>query len=172
MAATTSGWQWPVETTAIPAEKSRNSLPSTSSTTTPRPLFTTSGYERVYEGEMYLSSPFRTSSALGPGSFVRILGPALEIVCVAMFILFSNRLWVNAFNPASTCDYQADSRVEEAKKRLVAGEEISACARRQHRQVAEWANQKIYPACQRALGSPHDKPYCARRVHMSWLLVT
>src|SRR5215467_4407417 len=32
IAATTLGWQCPVETTAIPAEKSRNSLPSTSST--------------------------------------------------------------------------------------------------------------------------------------------
>jgi len=52
MAATTSGWQWPVEVTAMPAEKSRNSLPSTSSTITPRPRFATRGYERVYDGEM------------------------------------------------------------------------------------------------------------------------
>src|ERR1041385_92151 len=37
IASTTLGWQCPVETTAIPAEKSRNSLPSTSSQITPRP---------------------------------------------------------------------------------------------------------------------------------------
>src|SRR5215467_14560089 len=89
MAATTFGWQCPVETTAIPAEKSRNSLPSMSSTITPRPRLATSGYERVYDGEIYFASPCRTACALGPGSLVLILGPALEIACVAMFILFS-----------------------------------------------------------------------------------
>src|SRR5579884_1504223 len=36
MARTTSGWQWPVDTTAIPALKSRKVLPSTSSTASPR----------------------------------------------------------------------------------------------------------------------------------------
>ena len=43
MAATTSGWQWPVATTAIPAAKSRYRLPSTSWTTAPRAVSTTSG---------------------------------------------------------------------------------------------------------------------------------
>jgi hypothetical protein len=37
------GWQWPVEITAMPAAKSRNSLPSTSSTRMPRPRLATSG---------------------------------------------------------------------------------------------------------------------------------
>ena len=37
------GWQWPVATTAIPAAKSRNVLPSTSSTIAPLPDFATSG---------------------------------------------------------------------------------------------------------------------------------
>src|SRR5579862_7584209 len=82
MAATTSGWQWPVEVTAMPAEKSKNSLPSTSVTTTPRPLFATIGYERVYDGEMYLSSPARMRLALGPGSAVLILGPAVRVLVV------------------------------------------------------------------------------------------
>src|SRR5215469_3149616 len=87
MAATTSGWQWPVEVTAIPAEKSRNSLPSTSVMTTPRPLLATSGYERVYEGEMYFSSPSSTRFAFGPGRAVLILGPiAAVIVLVVMGI--------------------------------------------------------------------------------------
>src|SRR5512146_1596872 len=82
MAATTSGWQWPVEVTAMPAEKSRNSFPSTSSTMTPRPRFATIGYERVYEGEMNLLSPERTRLALGPGNAVLMLGPATAIFVV------------------------------------------------------------------------------------------
>src|SRR5258708_29026158 len=86
MAATTCGWQCPVEVTAMPAEKSRNSLPSTSSMTTPRPRLTTSGYERVYDGEIYFLSPSRIFCALGPGSLVRIFGPAGDIVCVAIMI--------------------------------------------------------------------------------------
>src|ERR1700733_7477149 len=80
MAATTWGWQWPVEVTAMPAEKSKNSLPSTSVTTMPRPLFTTSGYERVYDGERILSSPCSTRLALGPGRAVLIWGPAKVLV--------------------------------------------------------------------------------------------
>src|SRR6266566_5916606 len=80
MAATTSGWQWPVETTAMPAEKSKNSFPSISVTTIPRPLFATRGYERVYDGEMYFSSPARMRLAFGPGSAVVILGPARALV--------------------------------------------------------------------------------------------
>src|SRR6267142_819001 len=83
MAATTSGWQCPVETTAMPAEKSRNSLPSTSSITTPRPRLATSGYDRVYEGDRYCLSPASTRWALGPGSLVLMLGP-VECVKVAM----------------------------------------------------------------------------------------
>src|SRR5437868_14916048 len=80
MAATTSGWQWPVETTAMPAEKSKNSFPSISVTTIPRPLFATRGYERVYDGEMYFSSPARMRLAFGPGSAVLIWGPARVLV--------------------------------------------------------------------------------------------
>src|SRR5438045_6010291 len=85
MAATTCGWQWPVETTAMPAEKSRNSLPSTSSMMTPRPRLATSGYERVYEGERYLASPSSTRCALGPGSLVLMLGPAVVMVAMGIF---------------------------------------------------------------------------------------
>src|SRR5437764_4810257 len=76
MAATTSGWQCPVEVTAIPDEKSRNSLPSTSSMTQPRPRFATSGYERVYDGDIHSVSSSTTRFALGPGSLVLISGPA------------------------------------------------------------------------------------------------
>src|SRR5256885_8999010 len=56
MAATTSGWQWPVEVTAMPDEKSKNSLPSTSVTTMPRPSLATSGY-RSEEHTSELQSP-------------------------------------------------------------------------------------------------------------------
>src|SRR5271165_6545534 len=59
----------------MPAEKSKNSLPSTSVTTMPRPLLATSGYDRVYDGEMYFSSPSSTRLALGPGRAVLIFGP-------------------------------------------------------------------------------------------------
>src|SRR5512141_3177163 len=80
MAATTSGWQWPVEVTAMPAEKSRNSFPSTSSTTTPRPFLATMGYERVYDGEISRSSAARILFALGPGRAVLMFGPAMVLV--------------------------------------------------------------------------------------------
>src|SRR5437667_12837782 len=85
MAATTCGWQWPVETTAMPAEKSRNSLPSTSSMMRPRPRLATSGYERVYEGERNLASPSSTRCALGPGSLVLMLGTAVVMVAMGIF---------------------------------------------------------------------------------------
>src|SRR5438445_10907159 len=74
MAATTCGWQCPVDVTAIPDEKSKNSFPSTSVTTMPRPSLATSGYERVYDGEIYRSSPSRTRLAFGPGRSDLILG--------------------------------------------------------------------------------------------------
>jgi len=40
MAATTVGWQWPVDTTAMPAVKSRYCVPSTVVTQEPAPLAT------------------------------------------------------------------------------------------------------------------------------------
>src|SRR6185369_392999 len=95
MAATTSGWQCPVEVTAIPAEKSRNSFPSTSSITTPRPRLATSGYDRVYEGEMILSSPASTRLALGPGNAVLMFGPATVFVVMT----FSQSLKVDVMVP-------------------------------------------------------------------------
>src|SRR2546423_12554953 len=124
MAATTCGWQWPVETTAMPAEKSRNSLPSTSSMMTPRPRLATSGYERVYEGERYLASPSSTRCALGPGSLVLMLGTA--VVMVAMEI-FSDLGFVFCWREQITrgkmpCDSQR-SRVKGRKRlELVAAE--------------------------------------------------
>src|SRR6266487_4127964 len=87
MAATTCGWQCPVDVTAIPAEKSKNSFPSTSVTTIPRPLFATSGYDRVYDGEIYFASPSSTRLALGPGRAVLILGPAVAVIVLVMIFL-------------------------------------------------------------------------------------
>src|SRR5205807_3455527 len=84
MAATTSGWQWPVEVTAMPAEKSKNSLPSTSVTTMPRPLLATSGYERVYDGEIYFWSASSTRLALGPGRAVLIFGPIVAVMVLVV----------------------------------------------------------------------------------------
>src|SRR5438270_14098298 len=82
MAATTSGWQWPVDATAMPAEKSRNSLPSTSSIIAPRPRLATSGYERVYDGEMARASSFTMRAAFGPGSLVLMTGPTVLVMVV------------------------------------------------------------------------------------------
>src|SRR5579862_5082168 len=87
MAATTSGWQCPVDVTAMPAEKSKNSLPSTSVTTMARPLFATIGYERVYDGEIYFSSPSSTRLAFGPGRAVLILGPWVKEASTAVMVL-------------------------------------------------------------------------------------
>src|SRR5882762_2217707 len=86
MAATTSGWQWPVDVTAMPAEKSKNSLPSTSVTMIPRPLLATSGYERVYDGEIYFWSASSTRLALGPGRAVLILGPIVAVMVLVIIV--------------------------------------------------------------------------------------
>src|SRR5262249_17265683 len=74
MAATTLGWQWPVALTAMPAVKSRNRLPSTSSITAPLPRAQTSGEMRVYDGDMYCSSRPGSSRAFGPGGAVLTSG--------------------------------------------------------------------------------------------------
>jgi hypothetical protein len=70
IALTTSGCEWPVEFTAMPAAQSRNRLPSTSSTVAPDPRSMTSGYPRVYDGETTLLSRSMIALALGPGSGV------------------------------------------------------------------------------------------------------
>src|SRR5580692_4446433 len=108
MAATTSGWQCPVEVTAMPAEKSKNSLPSTSVTTMPRPLLATSGYERVYDGEIYFSSPSSTRWALGPGRAVLILGPIALMVLVVMKSSVGQWPGVSEAGPRGLLKVQAD----------------------------------------------------------------
>src|SRR5712691_4965327 len=74
MAATTLGCEWPVVTTAMPAVKSRNLLPSTSVTQQPWPRSMTKGYERVKLGDIALASRAMSSAALGPGRAVLISG--------------------------------------------------------------------------------------------------
>src|SRR5438270_11011686 len=125
IAATTCGWQWPVETTAMPAEKSRNSLPSTSSMMRPRPRLATSGYERVYEGERYLASPSSTRCALGPGSLVLMLGTAVVMVAMRIssdsdFVLLArkNHARKNAvrLHDQVAADRTKESRVSRCRK--------------------------------------------------------
>src|SRR5580658_360938 len=109
MAATTWGWQWPVEVTAMPAEKSKNSFPSTSVTTMPRPCLATSGYERVYDGEMYLLSPSSTRFAFGPGRAVLIFGPVRVWVGMASSKKsLVVRLWSLASRRTSTLKPESD----------------------------------------------------------------
>src|SRR5258708_27702287 len=55
MAATTRGCECPVVTTAMPAVKSRNRLPSTSVTQQPLPRSITNGYARVKLGDIALA---------------------------------------------------------------------------------------------------------------------
>ena len=74
MADTTCGWQCPVFVTAMPAVKSRNRLPSTSTITHPLPCSTTSGYTRVYDPDTYTVSRASNSAAFGPGSGVVTCG--------------------------------------------------------------------------------------------------
>src|SRR5579864_6791038 len=74
IAATTLGCECPVVTTAMPAVKSRNRLPSTSVTQQPCPRSMTKGYERVKLGDMALASRAMSSAALGPGSGVLMSG--------------------------------------------------------------------------------------------------
>src|SRR4029077_10232662 len=111
MASTTLGWQCPVETTAMPAEKSRNSLPSTSSITTPRPRLATSGKERGDDGETYLLSPASTRWALGPGSLVLITGPA-EVIVVVVAMGASSELAVRRAKTGAE-KYQAASSIRK-----------------------------------------------------------
>src|SRR5258708_6374034 len=66
-AATTLGWEGPVVTTAMPAVKSRNRLPSTSGNQHPSPLSMTNGYERVKLGDIARAARAITVAALGPG---------------------------------------------------------------------------------------------------------
>src|SRR5258707_12158477 len=54
----------------MPAAKSRNEFPSTSSTIAPWPFLATSAYSRVSDGDMNLASEAMTCCALGPGSAV------------------------------------------------------------------------------------------------------
>src|SRR5215469_12080162 len=146
MAATTSGWQWPVEVTAMPAEKSKNSLPSTSVTTTPRPLLATSGYERVYDGEMYFSSPARMRLAFGPGSAVLIFGPANVSVVMRssrnQSLLFRHSRWAKMWRNMALAKPQNQRRIQE----LVATKKIGAQTRREHRPITPRANQRAQPA--------------------------
>src|SRR5712691_8741224 len=74
IARTTSGCEWPVELTAMPAAQSRKTLPSTSSTVAPDPRSMTSGYPRVYDGETTVLSRSMRALAFGPGSGVLICG--------------------------------------------------------------------------------------------------
>src|SRR5438093_1084188 len=138
MAATTSGWQWPVETTAMPAEKSKNSFPSISVTTIPRPLFATRGYERVYDGEMYFSSPARMRLAFGPGSAVLILGPAR-----ALLVMGSSEFGRWSLDVCRWPRHEGtrpEPNTEEDQK-LVATEKIGPQTRRQHRPIPPRAHQ-------------------------------
>src|ERR1700739_4319443 len=83
MAATTFGWQCPVEHTAMPAQKSRKALPSGSSTMAPLARSATIGYSRESEGEMYLASYSITCLAFGPGKDVFM---SVNLVSVAVII--------------------------------------------------------------------------------------
>src|SRR6266852_9624095 len=74
IAAITRGCECPVVTTAMPAVKSRNRLPSTSVTQQPLPRSITKGYARVKLGDIALESRAIHSAALGPGSGVWIRG--------------------------------------------------------------------------------------------------
>src|SRR6266705_1442950 len=130
MAATTSGWHWPVETTAIPAKKS---FPSTSVTMIPRPFFATSGYERVYDGEIYFSSPARMRLAFGPGSAVLILGPARALVVMGSSEFGRWSLGVCRWPRRGWNTTSAEHRKEDPK--LVATEKIGPQTRRQHRPI-------------------------------------
>src|SRR5579859_2742646 len=58
----------------MPAVKSRNKFPSTSSITHPLPRATTSGYTRVYDGETKCLSRSSKARPFGPGNAVRISG--------------------------------------------------------------------------------------------------
>src|SRR5450759_2664108 len=74
IAATTCGWLWPVELTAIPAAKSRKRLPSMSSTTRPSPRTGTIGYARGRLGDVQVLSYTTWALALGPGISVTRCG--------------------------------------------------------------------------------------------------
>src|SRR4029450_8620010 len=87
IASTTRGCEWPVAQTATPALKSRKMLPSTSSIIAPFARLMTSGYGRVYEGEMDFASRSTISLAFGPGNSVLIFGTFADFSSAAPFML-------------------------------------------------------------------------------------
>src|SRR5580693_173357 len=96
----------------MPAEKSKNSFPSTSVTTMPRPCLATSGYDRVYEGEMYLVSPSRTCLAFGPGKAVLILGP------IRVWVDMESSKWSFGFGRWLRADFRLKSESDEEDGRV------------------------------------------------------
>src|ERR1700739_1702325 len=95
MAATTLGWECPVEQTAMPAQKSRKAFPSGSSTIAPLARSATMGYSRASEGEMYLASYSITALAFGPGRDVLIRGNLVSAAVIINSSKFSGSLGVN-----------------------------------------------------------------------------
>src|ERR1700739_1753720 len=118
MAATTFGWQWPVEQTAMPAAKSRKVFPSASSTIAPQARSAANGYSRVSEGDMYFASYAITSFALGPGSAVLILG---SLVSVAEIMISPGLRFTG--DSQEKCSYGG-----EGKTRLRAGDDRPSSA--------------------------------------------
>src|SRR5271165_1652319 len=143
----------------MPAEKSKNSLPSTSVTTMPRPLFATSGYERVYDGEIYFSSPSSTRLAFGPGRAVLILGPIAVFFtsCVKVSVAMSSsaaavssRLPVvskcNLGTRESWFGHTQSKATQRRMKELIATEKTRAQPRRKVGAIPPWTHQAVQPA--------------------------
>src|SRR3977135_225914 len=63
MAATTFGWQWPVEVTAIPLVTSRYSSPAVVVITQPRPEATSRSVTRNQTSETWLTTAFSARPA-------------------------------------------------------------------------------------------------------------
>src|SRR5947209_17764494 len=100
--------------------------------------------------------------ALGPGSLVLIIGPAVEVmVLVAISILVSSSVVGTqpvCFRPGFA-----------VRKRLVAGEKIGAEVGGQHRQKTPRPGKEIHPAVQICLRL-QDEPCCAPLLHSETLL--
>jgi len=112
---------------------------------------------------MYFASPSSILCALGPGSLVLILGPAVEVmVCVAIIILVSKVGRVKAPNGTQPVISRPGL---EMSRGLVACKEIGTCMGRQHGQKAARADEEVHPASQRSLRRLQGKPGCAARVH-------
>src|SRR5437764_9017508 len=104
----------------MPAAKSRNRLPSTSQTSTPRPCDITNGCSRGYDGDTTSASRARTARALGPGNSVRMAGELSESLFILLLAparaMDAKISWIDAHRRRGRFRFAGTGREERAAR--------------------------------------------------------